>query len=79
MVGVTKGPINSVPPPDEEPATLEVGYEAQIGGGIFLVEVLNSGKCIFPDHEFANFDSFVSVSDNDGEGFLYRDLATAGS
>ena len=46
---------------------------------LFSVEVFDSGKCIFPNDEFVNFDFFVDVSDDNGEGFLYPDLATAGS
>ena len=52
--------------------------DAQTKGGVLLVDVFDSRKCIFLGDEFANFNSFVDVSDDDGEGFLYPDLAIAG-
>ena len=74
-----EAPFESVPPSEAEPATLEVASTGRTEGGTLSVKVFDSRKCIFPSEEFANFDSFVNKSYDDGEGFLYPDLATVSS
>ena len=64
-IGAAEAPVDSVPLSVEESAPLEVASEVKTGGGVLSVEVFDSGKCIFLDHEFTNFDSFVDVSDDD--------------
>ena len=76
---VTEDSAKSVPSPVGNQSTLEVASAAQTGSGALSVEVFNLGKCVFPNDEFANFDFFVNFSDDDDEGLLYPDLATAGS
>ena len=76
---MTEAPAYSVTLPVRNQATLEAASTVQTGSRAFSVEVLDSGKVIFPGDEFSNFDSFFDVFDDEGEGFLYPDLATAGS
>lgn len=59
-----------------EPNAAEADPEVQLESGALSMEVFDSGKVIFPDDVFANFNSFVDVfDDDDGEGFLYPALA----
>ena len=81
MAMVAEDPATPVLQPLVKPAILETTLEILAvlpEGGALLVEVLDSCKVNFPGDEFAHFDTFVDVSDDEGEGFLYPDLATAG-
>ena len=75
---VTEAPAKLGPLPVGNQATLVVASATQTESGALPVEVFDSGKFVFPGDEFANFNSFVDVSDDEGEGFLYPDLATTG-
>ena len=78
---VIEVPAIPVPLPLVKPAALQAAPTVpavQPKGGALPVEVLDSCKVSFPCDEFAHFDTFVDVFDDEGEGFLYPDLATAG-
>ena len=64
-MGVTEAPVESVPLPVEEPDTLRVTFRIQTKSGTLSIEVFDSRKCMFPDDEVANFDSFADVSDDE--------------
>ena len=69
MVGVTEAPSESVPLPVEELATLRVAFGVPIEGGPLSIEVFDSGKCIFPCDEFANFKSLSMYQTTTAKGF----------
>jgi hypothetical protein len=74
-------PVSQMGYPPVGRVMVEVTPGVRDGPGLTPVQVFESGKVIFPDDAFANFESFVDISDDDDDDAFIPNscLASTGS